>query len=123
MYNHKHKVNETKTRSFLKSISGRLIEITIGTLIIGTILTVLKVDSPYKLGFMMTIVEETLCFIICYFNDRIWNKINWGRNVKDVECQLPSLSKKQLKKISDEMELWDKTSDEDWIKFAEENDL
>lgn len=82
---HKHKVNETKLRSLLKSITGRLIEITVGTLIQGTILGKLGFESAYEWGFIMTVIEEVTCFFICYFNDRIWNRINWGRNIEDVE--------------------------------------
>jgi len=82
---HEHKVNETKMRSFLKSVTGRLIEITIGTLIQGTILDKLGFESAYEWGFVMTVIEEVTCFFICYLNDRAWNRISWGRNIEDVE--------------------------------------
>jgi len=84
---HKHKVNETRARSFSKAIFGRIIEIAIGTLIFGTILSLLGFPSPYQLGFSLNVLEELLCFTVTYFTERIWNKIDWGRNIEDVEDQ------------------------------------
>lgn len=83
--NHHHEINETKKRSILKTVSGRAIEITVGTLVQGFLLGLLGFPSPYGLGFIMTLIEETTCFCICIVNERIWNKINWGREVKDVD--------------------------------------
>lgn len=85
MNHHHHEVNETRKRSLLKAVSGRIIEITIGTLVQGFLLSLLGVPSPYELGFIMTLIEETTCFCICFINERIWNKIDWGRNVVDIK--------------------------------------
>lgn len=83
-HDHKHRVNETRKRSMLKAISGRIIEIIIGTLVQGSILKYLGLPIPYELGFIMTLIEEVICFCICFVNERIWNRINWGREVEDV---------------------------------------
>lgn len=83
-HDHKHRVNETRKRSIIKAITGRIIEIVIGTLVQGTILGWLGFHSPYEYGFLMTVTEEFLCFIICLINERIWNRIDWGREVKDI---------------------------------------
>lgn len=80
-HSHGHSVNETKARSMLKAISGRIIEITIGTLVFGTILSFLGFHAPYEMGLMLNLTEETLCAIITYITERIWNRINWGRRI------------------------------------------
>jgi hypothetical protein len=85
MHQHKHAINETKARSSLKSVTGRLIEITVGTVVQGIVLTLLGFPSAFELGFMMTLIEEITCFSICFVNERIWNKIDWGRKIEDVE--------------------------------------
>lgn len=82
---HKHKINETRKRSLLKAVSGRVIEVTIGTFVQGFLLGLLGFPAPYELGFIMTLIEEITCFCICLINERIWNRIDWGRNVTDVE--------------------------------------
>lgn len=76
------KVYETNKRSILKSMTGRLIEIVVGTLVQGSILGYLGLPAPYGLGFIMTLVEEALCFVICFANERTWNLTDWGRHVK-----------------------------------------
>lgn len=86
-HGHKHKVDETKARSLLKAISGRIIEISIGTLVFGSIIAYFfpSVPSPYLAGFSLNVIEEALCFIVTYGTERIWNRISWGRKVEDVE--------------------------------------
>lgn len=78
---HEPKINESKARSILKTITGRLIEIGVGTLVQGRILSYLGFENAFELGFIMTLIEEVVCFCICLVNERIWNRINWGRNV------------------------------------------
>jgi len=84
-HHHKHEVNETRKRSLAKAIFGRLIEIAIGGTIFGTILTVLGFQYAYEIGFGLNILEEGICFTVTFFTERVWNKIDWGREVKDVE--------------------------------------
>lgn len=77
------KVNETRKRSLLKSITGRIIEVTLGTLIQGIIFSILGFPRAFELGFMTTVIEEISCFCISYLTERLWNKIDWGRVVKE----------------------------------------
>ncbi len=86
---HKHEINETRKRSFLKAVSGRIVEISIGTLVFGTVLTFFNFPNPYALGFGLNLLEELLCFLVTYGTERIWNRIHWGRNVEDVEIANP----------------------------------
>lgn len=83
---HSHKVNETRTRSLVKAIAGRIVEISVGTLVFGTILTVFfpQMSNPYLTGLSFNLIEETLCFLVTYCSERVWNKINWGRKVIDL---------------------------------------
>lgn len=87
MGHHKHRVDETKKRSLLKAITGRAIEITVGTLIFGTIIMFVfpDISNPYLAGLGLNLVEEGLCFLITFLTERVWNKISWGRNVEDME--------------------------------------
>lgn len=120
---HDHKVEDTRKRSILKALSARLIEITVGTTIQGLILhklfqylgLAIPLNETLVLGFVMTLVEEVVCFTICYFNDRAWNRIQWGRIVKEI--------KPPTKEELEEMELWDKASSEDWAKFVEREEM
>lgn len=80
-----HKVNETRIRSVSKTVTGRLIEIAIGTLAFGTVLTFLGFHAPYETGFLLNVTEESICTIVTYVTERVWNRINWGRIITDVE--------------------------------------
>jgi len=82
---HGHSVNETKARSLLKAISGRVIEIAVGTLVFGTIISIFfpSIPSPFIAGLGFNLLEETVCFIVTYGTERVWNKVSWGRKVLD----------------------------------------
>jgi len=83
---HNHKVEDTRKRSISKAITGRIIEILVGTTIQGTILHFyFGFPFAYGVGFIMTLIEELSCAVICYFNDRLWNRVQWGRKVIDIE--------------------------------------
>jgi len=69
----------------VKAISGRLIEITVGTLLQGTLFSILGFPMAYELGFITTIIEEILCFFISFLNERAWNRVDWGREVEEIE--------------------------------------
>jgi uncharacterized membrane protein len=72
---HKQRVNETHKRSLLKGVSMRVIEVSVDT----ALLTFLGVPIFESIGASIGI--EALCFLVCYINERIWNKIQWGRKV------------------------------------------
>ena len=75
---HEHEVNETKKRSLLKGISMRILEVLVDTFL----LSFLGLGVEVSLGVSITI--EGICFVVHYINERLWNKIDFGREVKDV---------------------------------------
>lgn len=83
--NHKHKVNDTKLRSVLKTFSSRIIEVAVDTFLIGSVYTFFHVPHAYELATGMAVAIEVLCALTNYLNDRLWNQIQWGREVEDIE--------------------------------------
>lgn len=81
---HKHKVSETKTRSLLKAVTARVLEVFVDTLLLGTIYSFFGIHSPYELALGLSVLIEFLCAVATYINERLWNKIQWGREVEDV---------------------------------------
>jgi len=71
----KQRVDETHKRSIAKGITGRLIEIAVDT----AILSFLGINPFQSLG--VAIIIEGLCFASSYFNERLWNKVLWGRRI------------------------------------------
>jgi len=82
---HHHKVEDTRKRSLLKALTGNGLEIIIDTILIGTVLNLLGMPHPYEFAGAFSVVTEIMCFITNYMNDRVWNKIQWGRKVEDIE--------------------------------------
>ena len=72
----KSKVNETHKRSLLKGVSMRILEVTIDTVL----LSILGFGVGESL--VVSIGIEGLCFVIHYINERLWNKISWGRRIE-----------------------------------------
>jgi len=83
--NHHHKVNETRTRSILKALTSKVIEVVVDTALVGEILHLLGVSNAFEIGGSFAVAVEVLCAVTNYFNDRLWNKIQWGREVEDAE--------------------------------------
>lgn len=82
---HRHRVNEIRKRSILKTITSRIIETIVDTLLIGSVYFFLGVPNSYELASALSIAIEVLCTLTTYLNDRLWNKIQWGREVEDIE--------------------------------------
>jgi len=57
-------------------LTGRALEIAIGTFVISYILT-----RSLELSMGVAMLNETLCAIISYFNERAWNLVQWGRRI------------------------------------------
>lgn len=72
----KSKVNETHKRSLLKGISMRILEITIDTVLLSILGFGIEKSLTVSIGI------EGLCFVIHYINERLWNKVNWGRRIE-----------------------------------------
>lgn len=75
MENHKLKVNETHKRSLLKGISMRIFEITIYMLLL------FMLGLEIEKSLVVSVGIEGLCFAVYYMNERMWNRIGWGRRV------------------------------------------
>ena len=85
--NHSHRVNDTRKRSLLKALTGYIFEVIADTFIISTGLRLLGFETEIAFigGLALAGVTEILCFCIHYINDRLWNKVQWGRMVEDIE--------------------------------------
>ena len=70
-------VYETRTRSLLKAISFRVIEITIDSIILHFFG---KLDVGLAIGLAVAI--EGICLTLHFIFERVWNKINYGRIIK-----------------------------------------
>lgn len=79
--NQKYKVEDTRKRSLLKSVTGLVFEIVFDTLFLGSILSILGIPHSFEYAGGFAIIGELVCVGGHYFNDRCWNRINWGRTV------------------------------------------
>jgi len=75
------KIQDEKKRSALKSLAGDVEEAIIDTIILGPILTFCGLPYAFGIAGGLAVVIETLCFLTHYFNDRLWNKTQFGRKV------------------------------------------
>jgi len=75
----KLKVHETKSRSILKAVSFRIVEITVTTLLFAT-----QMDS--WTAFLFALAAESLCLTLTYIAERVWNRINYGRHIFRGKC-------------------------------------
>jgi len=67
-------MNVTKSRSFTKSLSYRIF----GTLSSWAVVYV--ITGKGSLATLVAFWETVVKVIIYYWHERIWNKIQWGRN-------------------------------------------
>lgn len=82
-HHHKHEVNETRKRSLAKAISFRIIEFVVDVIIL---LILIRSGLPeLVIAGLGAMLVESSCGVGYYFWERLWNRINWGREVKDVE--------------------------------------
>jgi len=92
MSEHEHKVNETKKRSLLKGISMRVLEVTVDTIL----LSILGLDIHVSIG--VSIAIEGICFAVHFVNERLWNHVQWGRQVVEMAKTTQSLNKRKRNK-------------------------
>lgn len=67
------KTSENPIRSFVKSVSWRVIG-TIDTILISWLIT-----GELTLAFSIGSIELVTKMILYFFHERIWNKIKWGK--------------------------------------------
>lgn len=77
----RQKVNETKKRSLMKTVSFRIIEVVMDIIII---LALLQSGLPELIiAGAGAILVESSCGIGYYIWERLWNRIDWGRIIID----------------------------------------
>lgn len=70
---YKENLNDTKTRSLIKTVSWRVISF-IALFIIGMTLGLSSSDAAW-----WTIVNNISFMIVHYLHERLWNRITWGK--------------------------------------------
>lgn len=78
MGDHNHVVCETRLRSLLKGATAKVIEVTVDFIVLYIIFGQPEKDFGLALGL------EIFCYIAGYWNERLWNKVNWGRKVVEI---------------------------------------
>lgn len=68
------KINETRKRSLLKGLTQRIVEISVDTLILSFFAT------PHT-ALILAVTIEFLCWGVHYLNERLWNRIDYGREI------------------------------------------
>jgi uncharacterized membrane protein len=71
-------LKESRLRSLVKSLIYRIFVI-IGT---GTIVWFITRDITETIS--TTITVQVFIIILYYLNERIWDKIHWGREIKEI---------------------------------------
>lgn len=77
----KLKVNETRKRSLLKGVTHRVVEVAIDTVAFIGLFEILQPITPPK-ALLLAILIEGICFATHYLNERVWNRIDYGRGIK-----------------------------------------
>lgn len=70
------KVNETPMRSLLKTMGFRVIEVLIDTLLLQTI------NPEIQENLLIAIGIEVICWVLSFIWERIWNRTDFGREVR-----------------------------------------
>ena len=68
--------SDTKVRSIAKTLTWRLWSM----FVLFCVGLFLGLSSKHALEW--TIVTNVLFFVICYTHERLWNLINWGKNIR-----------------------------------------
>jgi len=84
---HDHRVEDTRLRSLGKGATGYILEVLADTFVIAGGISLLlgaPTETALSSGLIFAIITEGLCFMTHYINDRLWNRIQWGRRVIDI---------------------------------------
>lgn len=66
---------ENPLRSIIKSVVYRIISF------FGTGILILFITNNFQRTILITIVIQIFLIIIYYLHERVWNRINWGREL------------------------------------------
>lgn len=72
-------LKESRSRSLVKSLIYRILAI------FGTGVMVWFITKDIKEVISTTIAIQVFLIILYYSNERIWNRIHWGREIKNKE--------------------------------------
>jgi uncharacterized membrane protein len=76
-------VDETKTRSLAKTVTSRIVEVIVDTAVIASFLSALAGwGGGWEKYVVVAILVESICAASSYLNERLWNRIQWGRRIK-----------------------------------------
>ena len=67
------KMNVKKSRSFLKSLTWRVVAL------ITTFISIYIVSGELTVAWLGTLLTNGINFILYYVHERAWNKTSWGR--------------------------------------------
>jgi hypothetical protein len=85
---HEHKVCETHKRTLLKGVTAKVLEVSFDLIVFDSILSQIAPNvgiiqnTLNSLG--IAVLIEGFCFGLGYLNERLWNRLQWGRKVVDV---------------------------------------
>ena len=68
------RINETRKRSLLKGATQRMLEVAVDT-------AILSFFATPQIALTLAVIIELLCWISHYCNERIWNRISYGREM------------------------------------------
>lgn len=70
-------VHETRTRSIVKSVTSWAAEVLIDTFLLSML-----TQGKLEIALSLSILVEIICLGTGYGWERLWNRINWGREVR-----------------------------------------
>ena len=74
-------LKESRLRSLVKAFVYRF------TATIGTGILIWLLTKDIKGTISITIVVQVFLIILYYFNERVWNKINWGKEIQSEKTE------------------------------------
>lgn len=77
-------MNETRTRSIIKSIVWRIICIIV-SIIISFLLT-----NKWDIALAIGTIYNVITMVLYYIHERFWNKINWGIKINNKNLKFVS---------------------------------
>lgn len=76
-----HKINETRKRSIVKTVSFHIVQVIVDAIILYSM--VLQGLPPEIIALAGAVVVESVCLIGYFFWERLWNRIDWEREIVD----------------------------------------